>query len=193
MAHLLHVARANLWIPILAAVVWCVVRACKTDRLVERIPLYIARENRALGAIGLGLIGAGLDRLVECGTWYDAIAGGVVAGSLAIAAHEIIVVRWRGGRELGEKKAAPPASVWEDDSPPSSKPIALSPRSSTVAFLGALALGGGVVFGTACPGALSGLTNCDRAVVGGTVILIAREPRLELAGGGAPITDGGGE
>jgi hypothetical protein len=130
---LVQLARANAWIPMLAVVVGAFIRVAKDDPLVARIPVYIRPENRGLWAMGLAVVGAALDRLAAGGTWYDAIAGGVVAGSVAIAGHEIVVNRLRKGRDLGVKKDPPaPPSDWEDDSirpPPTRGTVYPSPPS----------------------------------------------------------------
>jgi hypothetical protein len=115
--NLVQLARANAWIPLLAIVVGGIVRMAKDDPAVAKIPLYFKPENRAIWAMGLAVAGAALDRLATGGTWYDAIAGGLVAGSGAIAGHELLVKRARKGRDIGIKKDPPaPPNDWTDDS-----------------------------------------------------------------------------
>lgn len=114
---LVQLARANAWVPLLAVLVGAVVRIGKSDAAVARIPLHFKPENRAVWAMALGVVGAVLDRLAAGGTWYGAIAGGLVAGSGAIAGHEIVVNRLRNGRDIGVKKTLPPPPPdWVDDS-----------------------------------------------------------------------------
>jgi hypothetical protein len=121
--HLVRLVRANIWIPAIAVIVGIIIRLAKSDPAVAWIKIYIPPERRALWAMGLAIAGAAAERLATGGTWYDAIAGGLVAGSGAIAGHEIIVDTLRKGRDIGIKKAPPPPpppSVpppdWADDS-----------------------------------------------------------------------------
>jgi hypothetical protein len=117
---LVQLARANAWIPLIAIVVGTIIRLSKNDPLVARIRFYIKPQNRAAWAIAWAVFLAALDRLAVGGAWYDAIAGGFVAGCTAIAAHEVLVNGLRKGRDFGVKKEPPPPSTpppdWEDDS-----------------------------------------------------------------------------
>jgi hypothetical protein len=140
---LTKLARANAWIPLIALVVGAIIRIGKNDPLVAKIPLYFKPEHRAYWALGLSIIGAALDRVATGGTWYDALAGGLVAGSGAIAGHEVIVNGIRKGRDLGIKKEPPvpppPPNDWDDDSirPPSPQTVYPSPKISTFPLAGA--------------------------------------------------------
>jgi hypothetical protein len=117
---LVQALRANAWIPILTVVVGAIIRASKNDPAVARLKFYIKPENRPLWAMVWAIGLAALDRFATGGTWYDALAGGLVAGSAAIAGHEIVVNRMRKGRDIGIKKAPKPPTVpppdWVDDS-----------------------------------------------------------------------------
>jgi len=116
--QIVQLVRTNAWIPLLAVVVGAIIRVSKNDPAVARLKFYIKPENRAAWALAWGIALAALDRLATGGTWYDALAGGLVAGSAAIAGHEIIVNKIRKGRDFGVKKAPPPppAPPWEGDS-----------------------------------------------------------------------------
>jgi len=118
---LVQLARANAWIPLIAIVVGTIIRLSKSDPLVARVKFYIKPQNRAAWAIVWAIFLAALDRLATGGTWYDAIAGGFVAGCTAIAAHEVLVNGIRKGRDFGVKKEEPkppslPPPDWEGDS-----------------------------------------------------------------------------
>lgn len=148
---LVQLARANAWIPLLAVLVGGIIRIGKSDPAVARIPLSIKPENRAVWAMAIAIVGAALDRLATGGTWYEAIAGGLVAGSGAIAGHEILVNRLRKGRDIGVKKTPPtPPADWVDDSqrPP---PGTMYPGSQIITLaIAALAVCGAIV---SCAGA----------------------------------------
>jgi hypothetical protein len=117
---LVKLARANAWIPLIAIVVGTIIRLSKNDPLVARVKFYIKPQNRAAWAMVWAVFLAALDRLATGGTWYDAIAGGFVAGCTAIAAHEVLVNGVRKGRDFGVKKQPPPPAIpppdWADDS-----------------------------------------------------------------------------
>src|SRR5437879_3039739 len=106
---LVHLARANAWIPLLAVIVGATIRLTKQDVTFLFLNRINTRpEDRALWAMAIAIVGAALDRLAAGGTWYDAIAGGIVAGSGAIAGHEVLVNKIRNGRDFGVKKEPPP-------------------------------------------------------------------------------------
>ena len=178
--HVVELARANAWIPLLALVVGAIVRVGKNDALVAKIPLYFKPENRAVWALALGVVGAAVDRLAAGGTWYDAIAGGLVAGSAAIAGHEIIVNKLRRGRDFGVKKTPPPSLPWDNDSqrpePPTSKRT-IWPGAKLVAVLG-LTLA--IVMLTACPGAGKVCTALDLAAKACDLILVKMKDGTEV-------------
>lgn len=178
---LIELARANLWIPLLAAVVGAIIRVCKSDPLVAKIPVYIKPENRAVAALVLAVIGAALDRIAVGGKWYDALAGGLVAGSGAIAGHEVIVNKVRGGRDFGVRKDPPPpttGSPWDDDSErPPPTPAIRPPVLKVTALLAAAGL---VFFLTACPGAGKVCTALDLAAKACDLILVKMPDGTEV-------------
>lgn len=144
---LVQLARANAWVPLIAFAVGGIIRIGKSDALVAKIPLHFKPEHRAYWALGLAVVGAAVDRLATGGTWYDAIAGGLVAGSVAIAGHEVVVNGIRKGRDFGVKKEPPaPPNEWTDDSqrPPAgtvypSPKISNYPLAAAVLVLAAFA------------------------------------------------------
>jgi hypothetical protein len=140
--------RSHAWIAILSILVGILVRLSKTD--VAWFKWNTKPEHRAFWAMGLAMLGAALDRLASGGTWYDAIAGGVVAGSGAIATHEVVVNGMRRGRDFGVPRSMlpPPPPPWHDDSERPPRP--LSPWPKMVA-LGALVLVGCSSAAVACP------------------------------------------
>jgi hypothetical protein len=140
---IVQLIRTNAWIPLLALVVGALVRFTKSNTGREIFNMYTKPEHRPLWAMVLAMVGAALDRLATGGTWYDAIAGGVVAGALAIAGHEIIVNTFRKGRDIGEKKqpTAPPGD-WDDDSLRPPPPTTITPPMKLAAALVVAALAG---------------------------------------------------
>jgi hypothetical protein len=124
---LVQLVRANMWIPLLSVFVGMIIRLTKTDPAVAWFKLNTKPQHRPLWALGLAVVGAAVDRLATGGTWYDAIAGGVVAGCGAVAGHEVIVNTIRKGRDFGVRKEPPaPPPDWEDDSirpPPGPKTV----------------------------------------------------------------------
>lgn len=213
-----QLARANAWIPLLALVVGAFIRVAKDDPLVARIPLYIRPENRGLWAMALAVAGAALDRLAAGGTWYDAIAGGVVAGSVAIAGHEIVVNRLRKGRDFGVKKDPPaPPNDWEDDSirpPPSRGTVYPAPKSTyplVAAVVAACSVLSCSALGPACRVVDIADKACDLIpvkMVDGTIEYVPKElvefsalhyraarirAELKQRGIDVPVVDGGAE
>lgn len=133
--------RTHAWIPVLSIIVGAIIRASKNDPAVAKIKLFIKPENRPVWAMVFAVVLAALDRLAVGGTWYDAIAGGLVAGSGAIAGHEIIVNKVRKGRDMGIKKEPPPPPEdWDDDSlrpPPGDGPLITWPPKMAALPVGA--------------------------------------------------------
>jgi hypothetical protein len=141
--------RTNAWIPLIAVIVGAVIRLTKTDAAVAWFKVYTKPEHRPAIALSLAIVGASVERLAVGGTWYDAIAGGIAAGSLAIAGHELYVNGIRKGRDIGIKKAPPPPPPdWLDDS--LRPPLTKSPPPSSWPLVGGAILALSVA---GCPGA----------------------------------------
>lgn len=80
-----------------AALIWIVVRALKSD---TRVPINIPSRWRPVVAIALGQVAAGVDAVAAGRPWLDAAADGLIAAGLAVAAHELGVEVIRGGRDV---------------------------------------------------------------------------------------------
>lgn len=88
------------WFPILTAVIFLVVRVLKSDTPLPTVP----PRWRAPLAVGLGLLGAVVEKVATGASWSNALADGIVASLSAIASHELIVESARNGRDLGTPK-----------------------------------------------------------------------------------------
>jgi len=150
--QIVQLVRTHAWIPLLAVVVGTIIRVSKNDAAVARIKFYIKPQNRAAWALVWAVALAALDRIAIGGTWYDALAGGLVAGCGAIAAHEVIVNKMRKGRDFGVKKSPP--TVWDDDSerPDPSDPPKL-PSSWPIVARAFFFVSVGALLTLGCPGA----------------------------------------
>jgi hypothetical protein len=115
---------ADAWIPLIALAVWLVVRLAKDDPPVAWVPFFIRPVNRPVWALGLGIVGGVLVQIILAGSVLGALAGGFVAGCMAIAGHEVIVNTIRKGRDIGTPKPprGPSKSFWDEEetSPPPS-------------------------------------------------------------------------
>lgn len=103
------------WIPFAGALVHLAIRALKS----ERVPPWLARIPvawRPRLAVLLGALLGALDHVVGGQPWLSAIGGGLAAGALAIAAHELGIESLRDGREIGEPKDEGPPPTPRDPS-----------------------------------------------------------------------------
>lgn len=125
----IRLAREHSWVPLAAVVVGIFVRLAKDDRVVRWFPLAIPPRWRAIIALSLGLTAGVLEALRGGDTWGSAIVGGVMAGVLPIAGHEIVVQGLRGGRDIGQPKATGPGST---PPPPMGPPISIKPPAMPV-------------------------------------------------------------
>jgi hypothetical protein len=98
-------ARSDAWIPLATLVISVLVRLSKTDAAVEWFPINVQPRMRAVYALILGAASGIVAGLAGGGHWPSALAGGVVAGALAITTHEVVVEGFRNGRDIGTPKA----------------------------------------------------------------------------------------
>jgi hypothetical protein len=113
------------WVGLAALLIGLVVRLLKED---TRFPPFAlpARWRPAL-ALGLGAASGALQAVSTGTPWRDALLGGIVSGSLAIAGHGAIVDSARNGKDVplpGLTKGASPA--------PRSKPEPSTPPDPSV-------------------------------------------------------------
>lgn len=118
--HLTELLYAHKWVPIAAIVIGLLVRLQKTGKLplLDKIP----PNYRSWLALGLGLVSGVLDRVVQGTHWLTAILDGLLAGVLAITAHDTLIEGLRSGKEIGGggAKAPDPSPVPADDLKPPS-------------------------------------------------------------------------
>jgi len=89
------------WVMPLYLFVWSFVRLLKDDHAVRWFPLRLAPKYRVWAALGIGLIGAGIDWIASTNPWLQAFLGGSAASCAAVTTQALIL-SITGGRELGE-------------------------------------------------------------------------------------------
>lgn len=87
-----------LWALIASLIIGSITRLLKED--VTFLPTVPASYRLVLVA-ALGLGSAVLEKVSQGVTWQTALLGGLVAALGAVAGHEAIIERIRGGREIG--------------------------------------------------------------------------------------------
>lgn len=87
------------WVAVAALAIGAIVRALKSDSPLPEW-LHVPKEWRPVLATGLGVVSGVLDAVVMGTTWPNAILGGVLSAVSAIAGHEVVVEKARGGKEL---------------------------------------------------------------------------------------------
>jgi len=125
------------WIAIATLVTFVLVRICKDDRYVRFWPVAISPEWRPRFALLFGLVYGVVQKLATGGTWTEALAGGFLAGFLAIGGHELVVESFRQGRDIGvPKPTAPlpsppmfPASLFPATGSKRPPPISIKPAA----------------------------------------------------------------
>lgn len=108
------------WVVISALVIGALVRMSKAEKLggvFHRIPA----RYRSMIPVALGAMSGGLEMLLRGASYKSAAVHAVIAFSLAISGHEVLIKGLRDGRELGEKKS--------DDEP--AKPRLVSSKKTT--------------------------------------------------------------
>ncbi|MDB4994369.1 MAG: hypothetical protein JWM74_1801 [Myxococcaceae bacterium] len=114
---------AHSWIPLLALIVFAVVRLLKSD---TKIPINIPPRFRPVLAVVLGSIGGVLDHVASGTPWKQAMINGATGGVLAILANVFGIDVLRGGRDVPMPKALSsrppppdgPSSIYRGPSPP---------------------------------------------------------------------------
>ena len=94
------------WVVVSALVIGALVRLSKAEKLGDwfhRVP----HRYRALIPVALGAVSGALEMLLRGASYKAALAHAVVAFSLAISGHEILIKAGRGGREFGESPPEP--------------------------------------------------------------------------------------
>jgi hypothetical protein len=80
---------------------------CKSDRFAAWFPVNVPPQYRALLALSLGLVAGVLSEFARSGNWTAAVVGGLMAGLMPIAAHDIVIDGARNGREIGVPPVPP--------------------------------------------------------------------------------------
>jgi hypothetical protein len=106
-AQAIELAKSGAWTALAALVISVLVRVSKSDAAVSWCPVNVPPRMRAAGAIVLGFASGIAAGLANGGRWPAAMAGGLVAGMLAITAHEVVVEGFRDGRDIGIPKGDP--------------------------------------------------------------------------------------
>lgn len=103
--------KAHLWIPLASLFINVAVRLSKTDDVVAWFPVNLRPKVRPYLALGLGVL-SGIVAGLKTGSWGSAIAGGIVAGMLAITTHDVVVESIRNGRDIGVPKIPKQSSMF---------------------------------------------------------------------------------
>lgn len=82
---LVALATERKWLPLVAALIWLIVRLLKSD---TKIPLTIKPEHRYAAGIVLGLVAAVVEKVATGSTWTNAIVNGLVAWLMAMTFHQ---------------------------------------------------------------------------------------------------------
>jgi hypothetical protein len=86
------------WVALSALLIGLIVRLLKEDTRFP--PFAIPARWRPVLAIGLGALSGALHAVATGTPWRDALLGGLVSGSLAIAGHGTIVDGFRDGKDV---------------------------------------------------------------------------------------------
>lgn len=103
----IELAKSGAWIPLAALVIGVLIRLSKTDAAVAWFPVNLQPRIRSAAALVLGFASGIVAGLTGGGHWPTALAGGLVAGMLAITTHEVVVEGFRDGRDIGSPKTIP--------------------------------------------------------------------------------------
>jgi hypothetical protein len=120
---LLALATDRKWLPLVAALIWLVVRLLKSD---TKIPITIKPEHRYAAGIALGLIAAVVEKVATGETWTNAIVNGLVAWIMAMTFHEGAMAARK------DRDFAIPGLIIPGVSSSPGKPPSLSPPPITV-------------------------------------------------------------
>lgn len=107
--------RDHLWLVVASLSVNLLVRLAKTDAAVRWFPVNLRPKVRPYAAIILGGASGVVAALSSHMSWPTAIAGGLVAGMMAITTHDVVIESIRDGRDIGVPKAKtipPPAPMF---------------------------------------------------------------------------------
>lgn len=115
--QIVDLAGKHMWIPLASVVIGVLVRLLKDDSFVRWFPVTIAPKYRSWAALGLGVVGGVLAKVIGGETWLIAIAGGIGAALTAITGHDVVIESIRNGREFGEPKGGG-SSVMKSMFPP---------------------------------------------------------------------------
>jgi hypothetical protein len=100
----IELAKSGGWVPLASLVIVILVRLSKTDTAVAWFPVNLQPRIRGAAALVLGFAAGIAKGLASGGGWPAALTGGLVAGMLAITAHEVVVEGIREGRDIGSPK-----------------------------------------------------------------------------------------
>lgn len=112
--YITNLVKDHSWVPLAALIIGALIRISKDDKAVAWFPVSIPPRWRPWAAMILGAAAGCLDSVMSGTPWSQAALSGVTASALAMAGHDVIVEGARGGRDIFEKKAPPPA---ENDGP----------------------------------------------------------------------------
>ncbi len=95
---ILDLAAKHQWVLISSIVVGFIVRLLKEDTRFP--PFAVPARWRPVLALALGALSGSLQAVATGIPWRDALLGGLVSGSLAIAGHGTIVEALRDGKDI---------------------------------------------------------------------------------------------
>ena len=104
----LNLIAKHQWVALSSLIIGLIVRLMKEDTRFP--PFAIPARWRPMLAIGLGVLSGVLHTVASGTPWRDALLGGLVSGSLAIAGHGTVVDSARDGKDIplpGLTKPAP--------------------------------------------------------------------------------------
>lgn len=120
------------WVPLAMVVIGLVIRLLKSD---TKIPVTIPPRARAVTALLLGVVAAGLHRVQSGVEWQQAIFESIVAALLAIAGHNVVIDGLRGGKEFNLPGLIIPGASPSPDKPPTIPPAPKPPNVPPLAML----------------------------------------------------------
>jgi len=87
------------WVAACALVIGAIVRVLKSDSPLPEW-LHVSKERRPWLAMALGIVAGVLEAIAGGTPWARALAEGLAAALLAIAGHEVVIEKARGGKEI---------------------------------------------------------------------------------------------
>lgn len=103
----IELVKSGAWIPFAVLAINVLIRLSKTDVAVSWFPVNLQPRVRPVAALVLGFAAGIAAGLAKGGHWPSALAGGLVAGTLAITTHDVVIEGFRDGRDIGSPKTIP--------------------------------------------------------------------------------------